>query len=163
MGRDRQRRRGASVLTDAARPSSKVPRRLRVERDLMTELSAALQRLHDPRTQGAGLTRVQLTDDLRYARVYVRLSYGADDSAKRTELIRAMDAAAGRLRRHVGRRLALRYTPELRFFYDEGPDAASRVDELLSEIRAENPPPVDVDEGDDSDPESGPESDPEGD
>jgi hypothetical protein len=72
-----------------------------------------------------------------------------------------MDAAAGRLRRHVGQRLALRYTPELRFVYDEGPDAAHRVDELLSEIRAENPPPeADAAAADDDDDGDSPPRDP---
>lgn len=130
-------------MTDAARPATKVPRRLRVESDLMSELSAALQRLHDPRLQATGITRVRLTDDLRFARVYVRLSYGADGAEQRRDLMRAITAAAGRLRRHVGQRLALRYTPELRFVYDEGPDAAWRVDQLLAEINAEQPATAD--------------------
>ncbi|MBW2524582.1 MAG: 30S ribosome-binding factor RbfA [Deltaproteobacteria bacterium] len=104
----------------------------------MVELSAALRKLHDPRLRASGVTRVRLTDDLRLARVFVRLSYGEDEPERRAELMRAIGAAANRLRRHVGQRLALRYTPELRFAYDEGPDAQRRVDELLSEIRAES-------------------------
>lgn len=137
MGRDRQRRRGVPALPDAARPAGKVPRRLRVEREVMVELAAALRTLRDPRLQHVGVTRVELTGDLRFARVYVRNSYGAADEAEQTAIMRAAEAASGRLRRHVGQALALRYAPELRFMYDAGPDAAHRVEELLSEIQAD--------------------------
>ena len=41
------------------------------------------------------------------------------------------------LRREVTHRLALRYAPEVRFEYDEGVDATTRIEELLDEIAAE--------------------------
>lgn len=137
MSRRGRPRRGMSVLSEVAQPAGKVPRRKRVEGEVLQELSEALRKLQDPRLAAAGITSVRLSDDLRYARVLVRLSFGDDAPEARSAMLKALEAASGRLRSHVGRTLELRYTPALRFVYDEGPDAAQRVEELLAEIRAE--------------------------
>ena len=97
-------------------------------------------------------TRAESPDDLRLARIYVRVGLGgSDDDNSRRDLLRGLKRAAGRLRARMGQRLALRYTPELRFHYDEGPDAVARVEELLAEIRSEEPEhdlqPASSDEG----------------
>jgi ribosome-binding factor A len=125
------------VLPELGRPASKVPRRVRVEAELLQELSAALLRLQDPRLEGTTVTRVEMSDDLRFARVFVRRLGGEAEETTRAALMRALDAAAGRLRSHVGHTVKLRYTPELRFLYDQGPDAALRVEQLLAEIAKE--------------------------
>jgi ribosome-binding factor A len=125
------------MLPELGRPASKVPRRVRVEAELHQELSSALRKLQDPRLEATSVTRVEMSDDLRFARVFVRLLYGDAPSAARAALMRALDTASGRLRSHVGDTLKLRYTPELRFAYDQGPDAAQRVEELLAEIHEE--------------------------
>jgi len=67
-------------LPAAAAPGRAVPRRLRVERHLREELTRALSRLHDPRLSAVAITSVTLTDDLAFARVYVRAGFdGAGD------------------------------------------------------------------------------------
>ncbi|MBI4700794.1 MAG: 30S ribosome-binding factor RbfA [Deltaproteobacteria bacterium] len=114
-----------------------MPRKLRVAGDVQQLLSEHLLALEDPRLLGAGVTRVELSDDLQSARVFVRIAVGPDDPTRRQDLLRALRAAAGRLRHHVGRALGLRFTPELHFHYDRGPDAAWRVEEILAEIRGE--------------------------
>ena len=96
--------------------------------------------IKDPRAAGAVVTRVEMTDDLRNAHVYVRLLAGAEDLSKRRELTGALRRAAGVLRREVGKRLRLRYAPELRFSYDEGVDHTTRIEELLNEIHRERKP-----------------------
>ncbi len=93
----------------------------------------------DPRASGAVVTRTEMSDDLRTARVYVRLLAG-DDEARRRELLGALRRASGLIRREVTRRLRLRFAPELRFLYDDGIDATSRIEELLNEIRTERKP-----------------------
>ena len=134
----RDRSRGvSSVLPEIGRPASKVPRRVRVEAELQQELSGALRKLQDPRLESTSVTRVEMSDDLRFARVFVRMLYGDDHETARAAVMRALGAAGGRLRSHVGHTIKLRYTPELRFVYDQGPDAAQRVEELLAEIREE--------------------------
>lgn len=93
--------------------------------------------LKDPRAAGAVVTRVEMSSDLRTARVHVRLLEGAEDTDRRRDLVAALGRAAGLLRREVGQRLRLRYAPELRFVYDDGVDHLTRVEELLHEIDAD--------------------------
>jgi ribosome-binding factor A len=132
----RRKRRGGALLPEAARQNA-VPRRLRVENALFEGLMTALGDLRDPRIVGATVMRVELSDDLRFARVFVR-ALGKVEEDERRGLIRALGAAAGRLRGQVGRDLELRFAPELRFVYDDGAEAAERVDELLAEIARES-------------------------
>jgi len=130
---------GAGILPAAAMPSAGVPRRLRVEGDLHHGLVAALAGLRDPRLESAAITRVQMTDDLQLARIFVRLGVSTQHGVdQRKRLMQGLRAASGRLRHDVAQYLDLRYAPELRFHYDEGPEAAQRVEELLEEIRRED-------------------------
>jgi ribosome-binding factor A len=94
----------------------------------------------DPRAAGAVVTRVEVTDDMRSARVYVRLLADTADEARRRELVGALRRAGGMIRRELAQSLRLRYALELRFFYDEGVDATTRIEELLNEIHAERKP-----------------------
>ena len=111
---------------------------LRVAQGVREELALLLSdEVRDPGVEGAVVTRVEMAGDLRSAKVHVRLLEGGDDPARRKRLLASLARAAGMLRREVGQRLSLRFAPELRFFYDEGSDNASRVQEILAEIEAE--------------------------
>lgn len=112
-----------------------IKRASRVAEGLRQELSMLVsQTLRDPRARGAVISRVEMTDDLREARVYVRALEGAEDDAKKKELVTGLASAAGVLRREATRALKLRVAPELKFFYDEGDDQRTRVESLLMEI-----------------------------
>jgi ribosome-binding factor A len=113
-----------------------VKRATRVGERLREELSAALRDLRDPRLAGVLVTRVEVTDDLQAARVYVRRELGGDPAAVKGAL-GALDRANRRLRRAAAQALGLRYAPTLRFFYDEAPDAVARIEELLREVKKE--------------------------
>ncbi len=119
---------------------NEVKRAVRVAGQVRGELVVALRALRDPRLASVLVSRVELTDDLQLARVYVRLEVGGEDERARRGAIKALEAAAGRLRREVGQALGLRYVPDLRFRYDEAPDAVNRVEELLREIHTEKKP-----------------------
>lgn len=128
--RSRKKGRAGSFLPDLAAPQRGTPRRLRVERDLRDVLVSALGGLSDPRLAEVVISRIELTEDLSFARIYVRAAYGGDEKA----LLQGLDAAGGRLRAQVSRELQLRRAPELRFMYDRGVDHAERVEEILREI-----------------------------
>src|SRR5215469_409918 len=86
----------------------------RVGEGLRQELAALLAgQVKDPRAAGAVITRVEVTSDLRSARVGVRLLEHGDDEARRRALLGALRRASGMLRREATQRLALRYAPEL--------------------------------------------------
>lgn len=114
--------------------SGGVKRATRVAGRLQEDLSAALRTLRDPRLEGVLISRVELTDDLQLARVYVRRELGEDEAAVKAAL-KALGAAAGRLRHATAQSLGLRYAPDFRFFYDEAPDAMARIEELLREVK----------------------------
>lgn len=86
--------------------------------------------LKDPRIGFVTVTRVEVSDDLHHARVYVGV---LGDEKQRKASLEGLRAAAGFLRREVGRRIRARYTPELAFHYDQGLEATERVARLLAD------------------------------
>lgn len=110
----------------------------RVAARVQEELAVLLRSLSDPRLQGIFVSRVEMTDDLQTAKVYVRHEQAGELSKPQQKtLLKGFDAASGRLRKEVAKAVALRRAPELRFIYDSGQDSAHRVEEILREIRAE--------------------------
>jgi ribosome-binding factor A len=110
----------------------------RVAEAVREELALLLgDQVKDPGAAGAVITRVEMTPDLRSARIGVRRLEPGADPAAREALVQALGRASGMLRREVTHRLGLRFAPELRFEYDDGLDATTRVEELLAEIAAE--------------------------
>jgi ribosome-binding factor A len=89
--------------------------------------------LKDPRIGFVTIIRVDLTADLRTARVHVGVLGSAED---RKKSLAGLQQAAGFIRRELGRRIHVRHTPELIFRYDEGLDATDRVAQLLEETKA---------------------------
>jgi ribosome-binding factor A len=110
--------------------ASDVKRAVRVGERLREEVARLLFSLRDPRLAGATVTRAELTDDLKLARVYVRPGEGIEPK----DLVKGFIAASPRIRREVSEALKLRYSPEMKFFFDEGLDHQNRIEELLREI-----------------------------
>jgi ribosome-binding factor A len=110
----------------------------RVATAIRARLAELLSRdVSDPLLSGIVVTDVELPDDLSVARVKARLLTGGDRDDLRRQAVRALERASTRLRRGLGRSLALKRVPELRFFYDTGADAQDRVNALLAEIAAD--------------------------
>jgi ribosome-binding factor A len=114
----------------------------RVAEGVRQELASLLaDEVKDPGAAGAVVTRVELSNDLHSAKIYVRRLEGGDDEGQRKSLIAALGRASGLLRREVTQRLGLRHAPELRFVYDDGLDNTTRVEQLLAEIESERRKP----------------------
>lgn len=89
----------------------------------------------DPRVQGlVTVTGVDLTRDLRHARIYVSV-LGSD--AERAATFDGLASLAGHLRSRVGRSLRLRLAPEISFKEDESVAHAARIESLLNSLRAD--------------------------
>jgi ribosome-binding factor A len=119
------------VASDGRRPA-RVAERVR---DVLAEVLVRVVR--DPRLKNLTVTDVEITDDLRMVRVGVRTLEPEVSEPRRKEILKGLESASGALRREVTARAQLRYAPELRFRYDEGGEAQTRVDELLAEIARE--------------------------
>lgn len=101
----------------------------RVAHLVQAELAAWFHRdAKDPRLQDLMVTGVRMTPDLRLARVAVR-KLGSHGEPPGT--LQALEHAAHAIRGTLARRVGLRVTPELRFEYDDTPDAVDRLDHLL--------------------------------
>ena len=94
--------------------------------------------LEDPRIERVTVTDVRVSENLRDASVYVTAE---GTEAEKAEAMKALQKAAPYVRRQLGTALNLKYTPELHFVRDTVEEAATRVEELLSEIRTESQPP----------------------
>lgn len=112
------------------------PRRAdRVAREIQRELSDLLRReVKDPRVRDATVSRVELSDDLRQATVYVAALGAVGDEVRSAELLQGLRNAAGFLQGKLGRNLRMRSTPRITFAYDAGLENLIHVAELLSDL-----------------------------
>ncbi|MDD2315722.1 MAG: 30S ribosome-binding factor RbfA [Desulfobacterales bacterium] len=87
--------------------------------------------IKDPRLEMAVITSVDMSDDLRNARIYFIPSGGRRN---RVDAEKGFKAARGYIKRTLARELGLRYMPELEFCFDESFDYGSRIEQILQSI-----------------------------
>lgn len=90
-----------------------------------------MRKIKDPRVQAVTVTDVKLTSDLRIARVYVT-TMGTKEEEK--QVLVGLEQASGFIRGELGRRLSLRYLPEIVFTMDVSGPRGDRVLRLLDEL-----------------------------
>ena len=108
----------------------------RVAALIQRELSEIIQRsVKDPRVAFCTVTQAEVSPDLKYVDVKVSV---IGDEAQKEKTLAGLKSAAGFLRREIGKRLTLRYSPELRFGIDESADYLLRIDGLLKSVKSED-------------------------
>ena len=116
----------------------------RVADQIRMEVADILMRkIRDPRVRSVTVTDVELTNDLRMARVFFT-SLGTE--AETRHVLAGLSKASGFIRSELGRRLTLRYLPEVVFVKDVSGPRADRVLRLLDELQEK----TDAAPGDDS-------------
>lgn len=109
---------------------------LRVAETIRRELSIILDRkLEDPRIVMATVTRVELSDDMKYAKVYVSLLGEKDEQDRSLKLIRK---AVKFIRGELAYSLRLRAVPHLTFVLDDSAENYIRIAKVLNDIHAED-------------------------
>ena len=105
----------------------------RISEEVKKELSFVIRDLKDPRlkTNMVSVVNVSVTKDLRFAKAYI--SVLGDDSAKKGA-IDALKGAAGFIRKEIGHRIDLRYTPEFNFVLDDSIEYGSHISEVLKNL-----------------------------
>ena len=105
----------------------------RIASEIMREAERIIREdVSDPRTQCMfSITHVDVTRDLRYAKVYVSI-YEED---KREPMMKALKSAAGFIRHNLGRRVQIRYTPELLFELDTTIEYGVHIASLINQVR----------------------------
>lgn len=104
----------------------------RINEDIQRELSGLLRNVKDPRLQQGmiSITGVETTGDLRYSKIYISVLGSFDEK----ELKKGLKSASGYLRREIGSRLNLRYTPELIFELDPSLIRGAHISKLLNDL-----------------------------
>ncbi len=106
---------------------------------IMRELALMIQReISDPRVGMATVSHVDVTADLKYAKVYVTRLNGFESEQDAAECIKGLNSAAGYLRRGLAGRVQLRNIPQLQFVYDKSLENGFRMDELIAKANASN-------------------------
>jgi len=103
----------------------------RIDHELQRELARLIStELKDPRLGFVTVTRVEITSDLRTAKVYVSI---IGDRHVAVQSMMALEGAKGFLRGEVGRKVVLRHTPELTFVEDRTTEKAIALSKVLAE------------------------------
>ncbi len=93
-----------------------------------------LNRLKDPRLGFLTVTDVEVTEDLRHARIYISTLKDED----RDETIEILSSATSFIRSELGRRLRMKFVPSLEFRFDETTRYGDKMERLLKKIREEH-------------------------
>jgi len=110
---------------------------------------AILAELNDPRIRDVTVTHVEVSGDMRHAKVHV--SVMGDETRQRLSL-RGLQSAAGFLQSKVAKRIETRYTPRIEFILDQGVKKSIEVARILHEVL---PHPVEEPVEESEDEESG--------
>jgi len=93
--------------------------------------TAILLELKDPRVKDVTVTLVEVSGDLRNAKVYVSV---LGDEAKQRTCLNGLRSSCGFLQKKVGNRIDTRYTPQIKFVLDKGAKNAMEVTRILNEV-----------------------------
>ncbi len=108
-------------------------RAIRVGDQILKEIAILLlNRVKDPRVQGVTMTGIDLSNDLKLARVYFSVM------GNKSEIERALaglNSAKGFIKREIGLRMQLRYVPEIKFLHDASLESGSHLDRIFEEIQ----------------------------
>jgi len=108
-------------------------RRDRVAEAIKKEASLIIHdELNDPRLGFVTVTKVEVTEDLRYAKIFFSVLGKGQDYKKTQE---ALDSASGFIRRLIARRINLRLAPEIIFKEDRSVEYSIKIEEVLNEIK----------------------------
>lgn len=107
----------------------------RIAEEIKREVALLLQgELKDPRIGFITLTSVEVSNDLSHAKIFVSTMAPEEE---REKALLALNKAQGFIRNELGKRLRLRYTPELSFKFDTSIEHGAKILKLLTQVQAE--------------------------
>ncbi|MCC8169773.1 MAG: 30S ribosome-binding factor RbfA [Oscillospiraceae bacterium] len=105
----------------------------KINEEVRRELASVIRELKDSRIPlMTSVVAVHVTNDLRYAKAYISVM-GDEETQKRA--MQGLKSAAGFVRREIGKRIDLRYTPEFIFELDHSIEHGAHIDKLLKEVK----------------------------
>ena len=107
----------------------------RIQDQILQVITIILEtKVNDPRVAGAYVTDVSVDRELDYADIYISSLAGSENAE---EILEGLRNAAGFLRYTLSQEVKLRVMPKLRFFWDDTPERADRIESLFTEIQKE--------------------------
>ena len=107
----------------------------RIQELLLEEISKLLQSgLKDPRIGFTTLTRVEVSDNLKHAKVFVSVM---GTEKEKSDTLEALKSAKGFIRNSLGKNLYLRYLPELEFKKDENAEHVEKITRIINDLHSE--------------------------
>jgi len=91
-----------------------------------------LEELKDPRIGFVTITKVALSDDLRIAKVYYSV-FG--EERDKEDSYQGLESAKGYIKRELGRRVRLKYMPEITFMFDDSLEYGEHIEGLLRDMK----------------------------
>ena len=111
----------------------------RVNEQLRMEVSRImLEELKDPRVGFVTVLRADVSADLQHAHVYVSC---LGTPAQQEQTLTALTTARGFVRKLIGERIRMRYTPDITFHHDQSLDAQFRIQAAIDRLHHEKPNP----------------------
>ena len=104
----------------------------RINEELKKEISNIISfELKNPDATGLiSVTKVKITPDLKYAKVYVSML----NSKSKEKTLEALSKSAGYIRSEIAKRINLRITPELVFEEDDSMEYGEKIDKILKDL-----------------------------
>ena len=108
-------------------------RAIRVGELLKEEISQiVLREMKDPRIGFVSVTDVEVSGDLRHAKVFISV-YGTDQ--EKEETLEGLQQAQGFVRKLVGERIKIHHTPEIIFRYDDSIENGVHISEIIKDLK----------------------------
>lgn len=133
----------------------------RVNAQFKEEIADLLRKVKDPRVGFVSVTEVDVTPDLKQARIYISV---LGDEAQKRSTLEGLKSASGFVKSELAKRVRLRLMPEFEWRYDTSLAHGARINELLHQVglggqpAASEPAPTDPDDDTDDDTEEEPEA-----
>jgi ribosome-binding factor A len=108
----------------------------RIQELILEEISKLVQSgLKDPRIGFTTVTKVEVTDNLKRAKIFISVMGSEKEKA---ETLDGLNSAKGFIRNAMGKNLYLRYLPELEFRRDDNADHVEKISRILNELHSES-------------------------
>lgn len=96
-----------------------------------------MYQLKDPRMNMVSVTDAHITKDLHHCKVFVSILSKMDDQEHIKDVMKALDKAKGFMKKELGSKIRMRYTPELYFKFDDTVKHAVKISSILKSINEE--------------------------
>lgn len=107
----------------------------KVQKELRYQVSLIVQQeLKDPRIGFVTITRVEITPDLKEAKIYFTTM---DVKESLDDTVNGLNRSAGFVRKLVGERMRMKFTPQINFIYDDSLKRQGIIDEIIDKIHRE--------------------------